>query len=733
MDELDRIGRFETVRLLGRGGMGEVYLARDPLIDRLVAVKLLSAAFDVVARDRFSREARAAGRLAHENIVTIFDVGEYRERPFIAMEYVPGETLGALIRQRPSPPRGELLRLIHDACIGLAFAHRSGVVHLDVKPENLIRREDGRLKILDFGLARVVAMDETHTRHSAGTLRYMSPEQLNGGLVDHRSDVFGLGCVLYEALTGQPAFGSTWPDVLARLNAGWVPKPSDQVWHLHPSLDRMTTRALALEPGDRYQDLSALAADLATLRREIEVEGPPDTGSYSGPVVVPRDDARTEPLAAADAAATVPDTKSLATSSPSSTPAAAVVAPPARRSALPWILGVAAAIAIVAIVATQWPQGSPAIERAADATPPPVTGSTEPPPPTATVPPAPVEPPAPPSTTPAPTTPAPAPASDVTAAPATDDAPPDPDEARERGALSASVWRAVARRDYASALRQLRADPALAAPLVPDLSKQARAVVDGARRVAEAREPDVRETAEYRAAAAALTRARRLDPAGRSIDGLAAEWAATDAFTRAVAAAAAERRDAATPIPTPSVPAPSTSSQPLPPPPAPRDVTPAVPSPEIPVPTSPTPAVVTAPSTTPPGERPAERPVEAPAPAPAAPKRTPTAEELVRAALGAYEAAYEAHDVSALRRTFVGLSADQAQALTRTFADAVSYRVDLRVLDVAVGSGTATATAVVTHALVPKVGSPSRTTQTSTFQLAPAGDHWVITRITAGR
>ena len=227
MDELDRIGRFETVRLLGRGGMGEVYLARDPLIDRLVAVKLLSAAFDAVARDRFTREARAAGRLAHENIVTIFDVGEHHGRPFIAMEYVPGETLGALIRQRPSPPRGELLRLIHDACIGLAFAHRSGVVHLDVKPDNLIRREDGRLKILDFGLARVVAIDETHTRHSAGTLRYMSPEQLNGGLVDHRSDVFGVGCVLFEAVTGQPAFGSTWPDVLARLNAGWVPRLSD--------------------------------------------------------------------------------------------------------------------------------------------------------------------------------------------------------------------------------------------------------------------------------------------------------------------------------------------------------------------------------------------------------------------------------------------------------------------------------------------------------------------------
>ena len=100
-------------------------------------------------------------------------------------------------------------------------------------------------------MARVVAIDETHTRHSAGTLRYMSPEQLNGSLVDHRSDVFGLGCVLYEVLTGRPAFGSTWPEVLARVNAGWVPKPSEVVANLHPSLERMTMRALAIDPGER--------------------------------------------------------------------------------------------------------------------------------------------------------------------------------------------------------------------------------------------------------------------------------------------------------------------------------------------------------------------------------------------------------------------------------------------------------------------------------------------------
>ncbi len=127
----------------------------------------------------------------------------------------------------------------------------------------------------------------------------MSPEQLNGSLVDHRSDVFGLGCVLYEVLTGRPAFGSTWPEVLARVNAGWVPKPSEVVANLHPSLERMTMRALAIDPGERYQDLEALAAELAALRREVDVEGSPDTGSLPGPELTPTIAARSESMAAA--------------------------------------------------------------------------------------------------------------------------------------------------------------------------------------------------------------------------------------------------------------------------------------------------------------------------------------------------------------------------------------------------------------------------------------------------
>ncbi len=265
----ERLDRFDIIQLLGRGGMGEVYLARDPLIDRLVAIKLLAAAFDARARARFTREARAAGGLQHENIVTVFDVGEHENRPFIAMEYVPGDTVASLIRREPPRPLPEMLRLVEDACVGLGFAHRAGVVHLDVKPENLIRRTDGRLKVVDFGIANVVDTDDTRTRQVLGTLRYMSPEQLTGGAVDHRSDVFGLGCVLYEVVARRPAFGGSVLDAVSRLGGAATPL-SEACPGVHPGLARITERALALDPADRYPDLDAFCHELVGVRQQIE-------------------------------------------------------------------------------------------------------------------------------------------------------------------------------------------------------------------------------------------------------------------------------------------------------------------------------------------------------------------------------------------------------------------------------------------------------------------------------
>ena len=269
VDDLTIVGRYETVRLLGRGGMGEVYLARDPLIDRLVAIKLLAHGLDPAARERFTREARAAGRLQHENIVTIFDVGEHGGRPFIAMEYVEGDTLATLIRQEPPLATAQMLKFVEDACVGLAFAHKAGIIHLDVKPENLIRCNDGRLKVLDFGIARVLEGDATSTMHVIGTLRYMAPEQLTGGPIDRRSDVFALGCVLYEVIARTPAFDGSMTDIVSRINGTRVVPLPQLVPGVHPELVRIARRAMAPDREDRYDDLDVMRRDLAAVRREI--------------------------------------------------------------------------------------------------------------------------------------------------------------------------------------------------------------------------------------------------------------------------------------------------------------------------------------------------------------------------------------------------------------------------------------------------------------------------------
>ncbi|PYR67475.1 MAG: hypothetical protein DMF88_12685, partial [Acidobacteria bacterium] len=204
------IGRFEVTRLLGRGGMGEVYLARDALIDRPVAIKLLGAGHEGDAGRRLVREARAAGRLHHPNIVTVFEAGEHDGRPYIAMEYVSGETIGSLIRRHALLSLRRRLEMIEGACAGLAHAHREGVIHLDIKPDNLMLDDDGIVKVLDFGISRIVQSDTLATLHGAGTLRYMSPEQIQGRPLDHRSDVFSLACSLFELVSYSPAFtGST--------------------------------------------------------------------------------------------------------------------------------------------------------------------------------------------------------------------------------------------------------------------------------------------------------------------------------------------------------------------------------------------------------------------------------------------------------------------------------------------------------------------------------------------
>ena len=276
------IGRYHVARLLGRGGMAEVYLARDPVLDREVAVKLIAGPMDEnTGRRRLIREARAAGRLQHPNIVTIFDAGEHEGRPYIAMEYVSGETLRSLIQRRVPMPLRQRLQLFEGACAGLAHAHRAGVVHLDIKPDNLMVDESGTAKVLDFGIARVLKGEGLATKHILGTLRYMSPEQIAGDVFDHRSDIFSLGCALFEFLSYAPAYSGSTKEIVYRIASGPVPSLASVLPDIDPRIDALVARAMALEPGDRFQDLEELRAELASVGSDIAGDVVPAIGALA--------------------------------------------------------------------------------------------------------------------------------------------------------------------------------------------------------------------------------------------------------------------------------------------------------------------------------------------------------------------------------------------------------------------------------------------------------------------
>ncbi|MBI2835029.1 MAG: protein kinase [Acidobacteria bacterium] len=262
------IGRYQVLERLGRGGMGALFLARDPAIDRLVAIKVLrDDSRDI--RERFAREARSAGRLHHPNIVTIFDVGEHEGIPFIAMEYIPGETLGQIIQRRAVIPLDDKLKMMEELCAGLAYAHRAGIVHRDVKPANLIVDAEGVLKILDFGIARVVNSSMTRIGTLVGTVNYMSPEQTAGMPADARSDVFAVGAVLYELLTYRQAFpGSLEDGVLQRIAQNDPPPLRLLAPQLAP-IDPIVSRALAKEMSMRYQDMGAMRGEIGLVRRQL--------------------------------------------------------------------------------------------------------------------------------------------------------------------------------------------------------------------------------------------------------------------------------------------------------------------------------------------------------------------------------------------------------------------------------------------------------------------------------
>lgn len=273
------IGRYQVLQQIAHGGMGQLLLARDPVIDRLVAIKLLRDGFDLDRRERFTREARSAGRLRHSNIVTIFDVGEHEGQPFIAMEYIEGETLSAIVRRKAPLPLLSKVRLMDELLAGLQYAHRAGIVHRDIKPGNVMVDADGVLKILDFGIARISgAAVHTQAGMLVGTLNYMAPEQMTGQPdVDGRADLFSAGALFYELLSYKQAFAGGLESGILNKIINVDPEPLTALDPaLDPDLAAIVSKCLAKSRDDRYADAAAARRDLAAVRRRIAPDGDED-------------------------------------------------------------------------------------------------------------------------------------------------------------------------------------------------------------------------------------------------------------------------------------------------------------------------------------------------------------------------------------------------------------------------------------------------------------------------
>lgn len=262
------LGRYEITGTLGRGAMGIVYRAHDPLIERTVAIKTVGCAGLTPAESeefekRFFREAKSAGRLNHPNIVTIHDIGRSDDLAFIAMEFLSGRSLREILDSGVVLPPARIAEIAAEIAEGLAFAHANDVVHRDIKPANIMVLDNGTVKIADFGVALLPGGSATLAGTAFGSPKYMSPEQIAGQQADGRSDIFSLGTVLYEMLTGRPPFsGDNLNAILYQVLNSAPPPPSSHNAGLPAGFDRIVARALEKDPEKRYQDAAQMAADL---------------------------------------------------------------------------------------------------------------------------------------------------------------------------------------------------------------------------------------------------------------------------------------------------------------------------------------------------------------------------------------------------------------------------------------------------------------------------------------
>jgi serine/threonine-protein kinase len=270
---ITEVGKYRILEQVGEGAMGVVYRALDPVLNRQVAVKVMS---DALARDdelrgRFLREAQAAGSLQHPNVITVYDFGEMEGHLYIAMEFVAGEDLESLLVRKAPLTLLEKIDVVVDVLSGLGYAHKRGIVHRDIKPANIRIDEEGRARIMDFGIAHLQSSKMTRTGLMVGTPAYMAPEQVTAGSVSPATDLFSVGAVMYELLTGSKPFeGESLQSVFYKIVSSWPPALATMAPGVPSSIEAIVMRALAKEPGDRWASAVEMANALTEARASLD-------------------------------------------------------------------------------------------------------------------------------------------------------------------------------------------------------------------------------------------------------------------------------------------------------------------------------------------------------------------------------------------------------------------------------------------------------------------------------
>lgn len=765
---MQTIGRYQLVEKLGQGGMGVVYRAFDPLLQRVVAVKLIGAIeADAAVKERFFREARAAGQLAHKNIITIYDMGEHEGQPFLAMEFLEGQDLQQRMAAQVPMTLARKLELATELCEGIEYAHNHGVIHRDIKPANIFLTATGATKILDFGLARLITSELTNSNMMMGTLNYMAPEQVRGERADHRSDIFSTGVVLYELFGGRKAFeGDSFGATLYKILEE-IPEPLLNLdATLPPAVIAIIERALEKTRDDRYPTMGEMLRDLSLYRQQYVLSNTPPLGGAPTEVTrVPSDVPRrsssvplspasggTPPMLAHDAPtmatptpvpAGSPGSGNLPAPAMSSNPGTAPPAPSSsrKRTLIATAIGASALVVVLAIwgigqnsqntgesvsnaaaarsaeetqqaIASRLEQASKALQagdqaeaqRQADAVLAISPGHPE--------------------------------------ARALRDRAQHAADTVSRGLASAKELIAAGRFEEASraAGEVLSVDPGNeeAKRLADDAAARSRGrgVEEARQRMTSARNAAVASAAgklaaaPYGAAVAAEREAQRLYKDGKMAEAVVKFAEATGLFRSAEIAANTEaaarkeraRAEAVTPAPAPAEPAKPPESKP--------DAA------AVPLPTTPVPPVSGA------GTLPKSSTVAPPQPPPAAPapptakptpvepeKPTPSPNALIMDVVEQYESALEARDLAALKRVWPSLSGSQEAAIRSDFTNSRRIVVEVVSPQITVRDDTATVRFLRRYTFDSVEGQTYYSQSNTTMTLQRNGNAWAITQI----